>query len=47
MPRDAILVPLKKFDVAKKRLRQGGTLEVSAMARELAEESCAAARPAQ
>jgi 2-phospho-L-lactate guanylyltransferase len=40
----AILVPLKRFDVAKDRLRQGGTRDVTELAQDLAREvvrSCA------
>ena len=33
----AVVVPLKRFDVAKKRLRQGGAEQVTALARGLAE----------
>jgi 2-phospho-L-lactate guanylyltransferase (CobY/MobA/RfbA family) len=36
MDRDAFVVPLKRFDVAKARLRSGGAREVSALARNLA-----------
>ena len=32
----AVVVPLKRFDVAKRRLRQGGTEQVTALARDLA-----------
>lgn len=32
----AVVVPLKRFDVAKERLRRGGTEEVTALARDLA-----------
>jgi 2-phospho-L-lactate guanylyltransferase len=41
---DAFVVPLKQFDLAKERLRAGGTNDVSALARELAADvlrSCA------
>jgi len=37
MPRDAMIVPLKRFDVAKERLRRAGTTDVSALAQELAD----------
>ena len=36
MPRDAIIVPLKRFDVAKERLRGAGTTDVTALAEQLA-----------
>ena len=36
MTNDAFIVPLKRFDVAKERLRQGGTADVDQLARELA-----------
>lgn len=36
MDKVALIVPLKGFDVAKDRLRQAGTREVTALARELA-----------
>ena len=36
MNRDAFVVPLKRFDVAKTRLRTGGTQEVDALAHDLA-----------
>ncbi len=41
---DAVVVPLKRFDLAKERLRAGGTSDVTSIARELAAEvlrSCA------
>ena len=44
MTNDAFVVPLKQFDLAKERLRAGGTNDVSALARNLAAEvirSCA------
>ena len=36
MTNDAFIVPLKRFDVAKDRLRQAGTADVDQLARELA-----------
>jgi len=36
MTNDAFIVPLKRFDVAKDRLRQGGTADVDQLARDLA-----------
>lgn len=36
MPQDAIVVPIKRFDVAKERLRLGGVAEVTSLARSLA-----------
>ena len=36
MQRDAIIVPLKRFDVAKERLRNAGTADVTALAERLA-----------
>lgn len=44
MSNDAFLVPLKQFDLAKERLRAGGTSDVTSLARTLAVEvlrSCA------
>ncbi len=36
MTRDAFIVPLKRFDIAKDRLRSAGTTDVTALAEELA-----------
>lgn len=41
---DAVVIPLKRFDLAKERLRAGGTNDVTSIARQLAAEvlrSCA------
>jgi 2-phospho-L-lactate guanylyltransferase len=45
MTRDAFVVPLKRFDDAKTRLRSGGTREVSALAREMATNVLASCAP--
>ena len=36
MQRDVIILPLKRFDIAKDRLRSAGTINVSELARDLA-----------
>jgi 2-phospho-L-lactate/phosphoenolpyruvate guanylyltransferase len=36
MSKDAIVVPIKRFDVAKERLRQSGVADVTSLARSLA-----------
>jgi 2-phospho-L-lactate guanylyltransferase len=36
MPHDAIIVPIKRFDAAKERLRTGGVADVTSLARSLA-----------
>jgi 2-phospho-L-lactate guanylyltransferase len=44
MMRDAVVIPLKRFDLAKERLRRDGTIEVTALAEALATavlQSCA------
>ena len=45
MPHDVVLVPLKSFHLAKNRLRQAGTNEVTALAEELALGVLQGARP--
>jgi 2-phospho-L-lactate guanylyltransferase (CobY/MobA/RfbA family) len=45
MPKDAIVVPIKRFDVAKVRLRQGGVADVTSLARSLAAGVLAASAP--
>jgi 2-phospho-L-lactate guanylyltransferase (CobY/MobA/RfbA family) len=45
MTNDAILVPLKRFDIAKDRLRRAGALNVSGVARQLALGVVAACHP--
>ena len=45
MPRDAVLIPLKSFSIAKKRLRQNGATDVSALAERLARGVLRACRP--
>jgi 2-phospho-L-lactate guanylyltransferase len=42
---DAVVIPLKRFDVAKERLRRGGDLDVTALARELARAVVLASAP--
>jgi len=45
MTTEAIVVPLKRFDLAKDRLRQGADLDVTALAEELAAMSFARVGP--
>ncbi len=45
MMNDAFVVPLKRFDTAKERLRQGGIDEVSSLARRLARGVLASCAP--
>ena len=45
MPRDAVIVPLKHFDVAKHRLRRAGTADVSALVERLATQVIALSAP--
>jgi 2-phospho-L-lactate guanylyltransferase len=45
MTRDAIIVPLKRFDLAKDRLREGGVADVAGLAQGLAESVLASCRP--
>lgn len=45
MTRDAIIVPLKRFDVAKERLRSAGTADVTALAEQLATDVLAKSAP--
>ncbi len=42
---DAVVIPLKRFDVAKERLRRDGNLDVTALARELARAVIVASAP--
>lgn len=43
--RDAVVIPLKRFDLAKERLRRGEGLDVTALARELARAVVLASAP--
>jgi 2-phospho-L-lactate guanylyltransferase (CobY/MobA/RfbA family) len=45
MTTEAIVVPLKRFDLAKDRLRQGADLDVTALAEELARNVLCQSRP--
>jgi 2-phospho-L-lactate guanylyltransferase len=45
MPRDVFVIPIKQFEQAKKRLRGGGTPDVTTLARRLAEGVLVNCRP--
>ena len=45
MPNDVVVVPMKRFDVAKERLRLGGVVDVTSLARSLAASVLQASAP--
>jgi len=45
MSNDVILIPLKRFDIAKERLRRAGSLDATTIARDLARGVIEACRP--